>query len=62
MLLGVAEAVAKMFGMLPAVSPAEVLLLPTVFTARLPGLVFFTGTTTLLQKPHTVFFIRTEQL
>lgn len=54
MLLGVAEAAAKMLGVLPAVSPAEVLLLlPTVLTARLPGEVFFTGTTTLLQETHT---------
>lgn len=54
MLLGVAEAAAKMLGVLPAVSPAEVLLLllPTVLTARLPGEVFFTGTTTLLQEAH----------
>lgn len=52
MLLGVAEAAAKMLEVLPAVSPAEVLLLPTVLTARLPGEVFFTGTTTLLQETH----------
>lgn len=53
MLLGVAEAAAKMLEVLPAASPAEVLLLPTVLTARLPGGVFFTGTTTLLQETHT---------
>ncbi len=54
MLLGVTEAAAKMLEVLPAVSPAEVLLLlPTVLTARLPGEVFFTGTTTLLQETHT---------
>lgn len=50
MLFGVAEAAAKMFGMLPAVRPAEVLLLPTVLTDRLPGEAFFIGTTTLLQR------------
>lgn len=50
MLLGVAEAAAKMFGMLPAVRPAGVLLLPTVLTDRLPGEAFFIGTTTLLQR------------
>lgn len=52
MLLGVAEAAAKMLGVLPVVRPGEVLvllLLPTVLTAKLPGEVFFTGTTTLLQ-------------
>lgn len=60
MLLGVAEAAAKMLGVLPAVSPAEVLLLlPTVLTARLPGEVFFTGTTTLLQETHAICFIHT---
>lgn len=55
MLLGVAAA--KMLGVLPAVSPAEVvlLLLPTVLTARLPGEIFFTGTTTLLQDIHTQY-------
>lgn len=61
MLFGVA--VAKMLGVLPAVSPAEVvlLLLPTVLTARLPGEIFFTGTTTLLQDrhTHTLYFIQT---
>lgn len=67
MLLGVAEAAAKMLGVLPAVSPAEVLLLvPTVLTARLPGEVFFTGTTTLLHKKntHAIFLIhmRTSKL
>lgn len=50
MLLGVAEAAAKMLGVLPVVRPGEVLLLlPTVLTAKLPGEAFFTGTTTLLQ-------------
>lgn len=52
MLFGVAEAAPKMFGMLPAVRPAEVLLLPTVLTDRLPGEAFFIGTTTLLQTNH----------
>lgn len=52
MLLGVVEAEAKMLGVLPAATPAEVLLLPTVLTARLPEEVFFTGTTTLLQETH----------
>lgn len=61
MLLGVAEAAAKILGVLPAVSPAEVLLLllPTVLTVRLPGEGFFTGTTTLLQGIHTISFIHT---
>lgn len=53
MLLGVVEAEAKMLGVLPAATPAELLLLPTVLTARLPVEVFFTGTTTLLQETHT---------
>lgn len=60
MLLGVAEVAAKMLGVLPVVKPGEVLLLlPRVLTARLPGEVFFTGTTTLLHQTHTecVFFI-----
>lgn len=49
MLLGGAEAV--MFRVLPAVSPAPLLPPPpTVLTTRLPGEVFFTGTTTLLQE------------
>lgn len=52
MVFGVAEVAAKMFGMLPAVRPAEVLLLPTVLTDRLPGEAFFIGTTTLLQRNH----------
>lgn len=52
MLLGFAAAAAKMLGLLPAVRPADVLLLPIVFTARLPGEVFFTGTTTLLRETH----------
>lgn len=51
MLLWVAEAAAKMFGMLPAVRPAEVLL-ATVLTDRLPGEALFTATTTLLQRNH----------
>lgn len=57
MLFGVKEAAAKMLGVLPAVSPGEVLLLllPNVLTARLPGEVFFTGTTTLLQETHNTF-------
>lgn len=60
MLLGfaaAAAAAATMLGLLPAVRPADVLLplllLPIVFTARLPGEVFFTGTTTLLHQAHT---------
>lgn len=52
MLFGVAVAAAKMFGMLPAVKPAEVLLLPTVLTDKVLGEAFFIGTTTLLQKNH----------
>lgn len=61
MLFGVAEAVAKMFGMLPAVRPAEVLLLPTVLTDRLPGEAFFIGTTTLLQRNnHNILDLRSR--
>lgn len=52
MLFGVAEAAAKVFGMLPTVRPAEALLLPTVLTDMLPGEAFFIGTTTLLQRNH----------
>lgn len=53
MLFGVAEAAAKMLGVLQAVNPGEVLLqVPSVLTAKPPGDVFFTGTTTLLQKAH----------
>lgn len=60
MLLGVAEAAAKILRVLPAISPAEVLLLlPTVLTVRLPVEGFFTGTTTLLQEIHTRCFIHT---
>lgn len=61
-LLGVVDAAAKILGVLPAVSPAEVLLLPTVLTIRLPGYGFFTGTTTLLQEIHTIYFIHTFTL
>lgn len=59
MLLGVVEAAATALGVLPAVSPAEVLLLllllPTALTARLPGDVFFTGTTTLLKDTQSQY-------
>lgn len=54
MLLEVADAAAKILVVLPAVRPPEVLLLlPTVLTAKPPEDVFFTGTTTLLQKNKT---------
>lgn len=49
MLLGVAVAAAKMLGVLPGVAAPLVVGVPTVFTARLPGGGFFTGTTTLLR-------------
>lgn len=48
MLLGVAVAAAKMFGVLPAVAAPLVVGVPTVLTDRLPGGGFLTGTTTLL--------------
>lgn len=48
MLLGVALAAAKMLGVLPEEGMALLVGVPTVFTARLPGGGFFTGTTTLL--------------
>lgn len=48
MLLGVAVAAAKMFGVLPAVADPLVVGVPTVLTDRLPGGGFLTGTTTLL--------------
>lgn len=50
MLLGVAVAAAKMFGVLPAVAAPLVVGVPTVLTDRLPGGGFLTGTTTLLQQ------------
>lgn len=50
MLLGVAVAAAKMFGVLPAVAAPPVVGVPTVLTDRLPGGGFLTGTTTLLQQ------------
>lgn len=49
MLLGVAVAAAKMFGVLLDEGMALLVGVPTVFTAKLPGGGFFTGTTTLLQ-------------
>lgn len=52
MLLGVAVAAAKMLGVLPGVVAPLVVGVPTVFTARLPGGGFFTGTITLLQARH----------
>lgn len=48
MLLGVAVAAAKMFGVLLAVAAPLVVGVPTVLTDRLPGGGFLTGTTTLL--------------
>lgn len=56
MLLGVAEvaveAAAKMLGVLPAAMAAagDAPEVPAVFTERVPGGGFFTGTTTLLPK------------
>lgn len=52
MLLGVALAAAKMLGVLLDEGMALLVGVPTVFTARLPGGGFFTGTTTLLSE-HT---------
>lgn len=48
MLLGVAVAAANILGVLPDEGTPLVVGVPTVFTARLPGGGFFTGTTTLL--------------
>lgn len=48
MLLGVAVAAAKILGVLPEEGTPLVVGVPTVFTARLPGGGFLTGTTTLL--------------
>lgn len=62
MLLGVAvEAAAKMLGVLPGVAAPLVVGVPTVFTARLPGGGFFTGTTTLLraQRAEEGSYMRT---
>jgi len=54
MLLGVAVAAAKMFGVLPGVAAPPVVGVPTVLTDRLPGGAFLTGTTTLLSgDSHT---------
>lgn len=55
MLFEVADAAAKMLGALQLKSPGEalVLLAPSVLTAKLPGEVFFTGTTTLLYIKKT---------
>lgn len=63
MLLGVAEAAAKMLGVLQLESPGEVLVLldPSVLTAKLPGEVFFTGTTTLLQETQGMCAIHTNK-
>jgi len=47
-LLGVAVAAAKILGVLPDEGTPLVVGVPTVFTARLPGGAFLTGTTTLL--------------
>lgn len=48
------DAAAKILAVLPAVNPPEVLTPPpTVFTAKVPGDAFFTGTTTLLRERHT---------
>lgn len=58
MLLGVALAAAKMFGVLLDEGMALLVGVPTVFTAKLPGGGFFTGTTTLLQM-NTFSYIRT---
>lgn len=49
MLLGVAVAAAKILGVLPEEGTPLVVGVPTVFTARLPGGGFLTGTTTLLR-------------
>lgn len=60
MLFGVALAAAKMFGVLPDEGMALLVGVPTVFTARLPGGGFFTGTTTLLQM-NTFTFVSMQQ-
>lgn len=63
MLFGVAEAAAKILGVLELESPGEVLVLldPSVLTAKLPVEVFFTGTTTLLQKTQGMCIIHTHR-